>query len=180
MITSASSAAMGAQITDTNGGDVIIGGGADANATGAFANNDSFHFSNAGHKLATGGPITINGIDLNNQAPDAQGFTVAHNTTSGPITDTGGANKLNVIVNDGITLTLAGTAGKDAANAAIAAGTFDGVGNITLGSGGAAGTLTIDSNATLAGTINSNANAADGIVNVNAGKTAGQLHEILH
>ena len=55
VITGASSAAMGAapkQVTDSNGGDVIIGGGADMNTANgvAFANDDSFHFSNGAHK----------------------------------------------------------------------------------------------------------------------------------
>jgi outer membrane autotransporter protein len=170
MITGASSAAMGNQVTDNNGGNVVIGGGADANTANgaAFVNGDSFHFSNAGHDLTTGGAITINAIDLNNQAPGK--FTVAHNTSVGPITDTGGANTIDVIVNDGLTLILENNPGVNAANGAIAVGTFNGVGDIELGSGGAAGTLTINSNATLGGAIDSNANAADGIVNVNAGK----------
>lgn len=171
MITGASSAAMGAQVTDDNGGNVIIGGGNDANTANgaAFANGDSFHFSNAGHNLTTGGAITINAIDLNNKAPGD--FTAAHNTSVGPITDTGGANTIDVIVNDGITLILENNQGVNAANGAIAAGTFNGVGDITLGSGGAAGTLTINSNATLGGTVDSNGAGANGVVNVSAGKT---------
>lgn len=171
MITGASSSAMGAQVTDNNGGNVVIGGGADANTANgaAFVNGDWFHFSNAGHNLTTGGAITIKAIDLNNQAPGK--FTVAHNTSVGPITDTGGANTIDVIVNDGLTLILENNPGVNAANDAIAVGTFNGVGNIELGSGGAAaGTLTINSNVTLGGAIDSNANAVDGIVNVNAGK----------
>ena len=170
MITGASSTAMGNQVTDNNGGNVVIGGGADANTANgaAFVNGDSFHFSNAGHDFTTGGAITINAIDLNNKAPGK--FTVAHNTSVGPITDTGGANTIDVIVNDGLTLILENNPGVNAVNGAIAAGTFNGVGNIELGSGAAAGTLTINSNATLGGIIDSNANAADGIVNVNAGK----------
>ena len=170
LISGASSAAMGDQVTDDGGGDVVLGGNADANTAHAakFKNNDSFYFSNAGHGLTTGGEITINAIDLNNQAPGQ--FVVAHNTSVGPITDTGGANTIDLIVNDGVTFTLENNAGVNAAGGVIAAGKFNGVGNIELGSGGAAGTLTINSNPTLAGTIDSNAHAADGIVNVNAGK----------
>ncbi len=167
MITSSSSA-MGAQITDNNGGDVIIGGGADANTNGVLGDGDSFHFSNAGHALATGGAITINAIDLNGKAPGV--FTVAHNTTVGPVVDTGGVNTLNVTVNDVRSLTLANNAGVNAANDAIAAGTFTGLGDVVLGSGGGGSDLVIDSDATLAGTINSDG-AANGVVIVNAGKT---------
>lgn len=169
-----SSAAFGAAVTD-NGANlaVVIGGGADANTNGgaAFADNDNFFFTNAGGTLATGGGLTINSIDLNNQAPGAAGFTVAHNTTVGPIADVAGANTINLNINEGITLTLANNAGIDANAAPIAAGTFTGVGDIVLGGGvnTAASTLVFDTNATLAGTINSGL-AQNSVVTINDGK----------
>ena len=174
MITGASSAAMGAQQTDNNVNVTLANGGGTVglNGGGNFANNDSFYFSNAGKTLTTAGAVTIASIDLNNQAPGL--FTVAHAVTVGPIVDVAGkaANtpkKLNITINDGLALTLANNAGKDAGNLAIAAGSFDGVGNITLGSGGGGSSIVANTDATLTGTINSD-NNEDGTITVNAGK----------
>jgi len=171
VIAGASNSAMAAAVTDNDGGDVVIGNGADANTNGAFVNGDNFYFANANHALTTGGAITINAIDLNNKAPAAGGFTVAHAVTLGPVTDSVGANTIDVIVDDGLVLTLANNVGTNAIGGDIDAGTFDGLGNITLGSGGGAGTLTVDTDAELTGTINSNVANADGIININAGRT---------
>lgn len=174
MITGASSAAMGTQQTDNNVNVTLANGAGTVglNGGGNFVNNDSFYFSNGGKTLTTGGAVTIASIDLNNKAPGL--FTVAHATTVGPIVDVAGtaantAKKLNITINDGLALTLANNAGKDATNTAIAAGSFGGVGNIVLGSGGGGSSIIVNTNATLTGTINSD-NNEDGTITVNAGK----------
>ena len=122
---------------------------ADAANGAAFAKVDLLHFSNDSHDLTTGGKATINAVDLNNHAPGQ--FVVAHDTSAGTITDTGASNTIDFIVSDGSTLTLENNADVNAA------GKFNGVGNIELGSGGSVGTLTVNYNPTLGGTINSNA-----------------------
>ena len=158
LIASASSA-MAALVTDDNGGDVIIGGGGDANTSAAFNDNDSFYFSNAGKALTTNGALTITSIDLNGNAPGK--FTVTDDTKLGSVVDVIGANSIDVIIADDKTLTLTSIAGRDAANAAIAAKTFTGLGNITINDNA---TLTFNSNATLAGDIDSDANENGAIV----------------
>ena len=98
---------------------------ADAANGAAFAKVDLLHFSNDSHDLTTGGKATINAVDLNNHAPGQ--FVVAHDTSVGTITDTGASNTIDIIVNDGSTLTLENNADVNVA------GKFNGVGNIKLG-----------------------------------------------
>ena len=149
MITGASSAAMGKNHTDTNANVVLTNAGGE-NIANTFNNGDTFSFVNHGKKLTTGGPVTIGSIDLNNK--NAGDFTVAHATTVGPITDyTGNGQTIDVTVNDNKTLTLANNEGVAHGGGTIASGTFDGVGNIVLGSGDGGAVLTINSNATLGG-----------------------------
>lgn len=167
MLSGLSGTAMGALRTDTNANVTFTNGGG-VGLDAAFNNGDNFFFSNAGKTLTTGGAVTIGSIDLNNNAPAAGGFTVAHATTVGPITDsTGNGQVIKIVINDGLTLTLANNAGIGAGNVVIPAGTFDGVGNVVLGSGGGGSTLTINSAGTFGGTINSDAND-DGVVNIGA------------
>lgn len=176
MIAGASTQAVAAMYTD-NGANVTLanGGGSanvfdvGANAAGNFANGGNFYFKTANKTLTTGGAVTIGSIDLNNKAPAAGGFTVAHAVTVGPITDaSGNGNTMKIVINNGLTLTLANNAGVAAdGNTAIAAGTFDGVGNIVLGSGGGGSTLTINSAATLGGTIDDDG-TNDGVINIGA------------
>lgn len=182
MITGASSAAMGAQFkTDNVGLANIEDGQAAVNvvthpaggiAAGKWAAHDSFFFAHGKDlRINNGGNGgTVATIDINNIAN--RNITIADDSSIASIVNSTGAQTATLVVNNGKVITLGGHAGNVAGGGAQVPGAFTGLGNITLGSGGAAGTLTIDSNATLAGTINSKAaNAADGIVNVNAGKT---------
>jgi outer membrane autotransporter protein len=168
VIIGASGDAMGALVTDNNGGDVVITNAGGVNTDQNFNDGDNFYFANANHKLTTGDNVTIGSIDLNNNAPGL--FTVAHNTTLGPVVDVAGngANKINVVVNDGLALTLADNAGKDATDTAINAKTFTGLGDIILGSGGG-GELIFNTKATITGTIDGDG-AGVPMVNINAGK----------
>lgn len=169
MIAGASSQAMGGMVTDTNNNVTLSNGGGAGINPAAFNNGDNFFFSNAGKTLTTGGAVTIGSIDLNDLAPAAGGFTVAHATTVGPITDfSGNGNTMKVVINNGITLTLANNAGVAADGVSVInAGTFDGVGDIVLGSGGGGSILTINTAATLTGTIDDDG-TNDGVINIGA------------
>ena len=160
----------GAPVVLTNGNDQ--GGNILSLTTGApanFQNAHAFVFTNATTITTGAATVTVRSIDLNNFA--AGPFTIAHNTNLGSAVDTGGANRLNIIVNDGQLFTLTGTAGNGGAGglAVIAANTYTGLGTITLGSGlGADGQLSINSNTTLTMAINgSNVNKGSILVRMN-------------
>lgn len=169
VVTGLSTQAVGALVTDDGNGNVTLTNAGGLNVVGVFNDNDNFYFTNAGKSLTTGGPVTIGSIDLNGQAPGGQ-FVVAHATTVGPIVDVAGlgANTLNIRLNANQALTLANNAGVDAGNGAILAGTFTGVGNILLRNNS---NLIVDTNATLAGTIDADGGANRGTITINGGKT---------
>ncbi len=178
VIAGGASSAMGALVTDDTVGDVVLGNGANnvnvAGGAAAFNNGDNFFFTTANLQLTNNGAITIGSIDLNNLAPNAGGYTVAAATTVGPIIDSVGNNKIKIVINDAVNLTLGNNAGKTALNAAVAAGTFTGVGNIVIGSGADTAILTIDTGTALApvvlaGTINGGG-ANHGTIAINGNK----------
>lgn len=74
--------------------------------------------------------------------------------------DTGGVNRLDIVVNSGQNLQLTGAAGNGGAGGVtpIVLNTYTGLGNIVLGSGGVGGNLGVNCDVTLTGTI-------DGVIN---------------
>jgi hypothetical protein len=136
----------GNNVRTDNGGDVTLADNSNdagnirdfaALAPGApinFVNNNNFAFRTAVN-ITTGSAVTVKSIDLNGHA--ARPFIIAHNTRVGSVVDlTGGGIVLNAVVNDGIQLTLTGEARPIAAVSVIAADTYTGLGNITLGNAG--------------------------------------------
>lgn len=156
-------AATGASATTwtTNAANATVNNGnavANMSAAGNFADGDHVTFGGA-HDVTVGtAATTIGTVDANGNA----GATLVINgaTTIGSVTDSGGANVVGTTVNDDKTLTLTGT-------------TFDGLGDIELGSADTnAATLVINGDMTLKGTINSDGAGNLGILTVNTGKTA--------
>lgn len=141
-----------AQDVTTNKTIATIGVGGPAGTDKVFKNNDNLVYGK-NTAVNTNNNLTLS-IDVKGQAPGL--FTAANDVIATSITDTtGGDKKVNFVVNTGSKLTLN-------------PGSFTSLGNVTLGTGGAA-TLDIKAEgATLTGDINSNANL--GIINVNAKK----------
>ena len=162
-----------------------------AAAPANFANGDSFYFTTP-NNLITAGNVTIASIDLNAQNLVGAGadFKVKHNVNLGSVVDFGGAGVivnngtqqiLNVIVEDGNTLTLTGIAGVTVpagggGGTATPANTYSSLGDITLGNAGVGGAaLTINltgggKTITLNGEIDGDA-ANKGTLSIAAGNT---------
>ena len=124
------------------------GSGGAANMGVAFNDNDSVAFDHA-VVLTTDNAVTIAAIDLNKHASGP--FTVAFATSLGSLMNTGGAQKLNTVVNGNFTLTLTDTAGLKQDWTAGTADSNSALGDITLNHNTA--NLIIDSNTILGGTI---------------------------
>ncbi len=174
-VISGGSNAMAALVTTDNVGPVgVADGQALVNAVvgappapGNWTANDSL-FLTHGQDINLG--ILLNGasvgtIDINNNA--GRTINVVANSSVGSIISSTGAQTAALIINNGKTFTLSATAGLNKSGAGQPGGVYTGLGTITLGSGGGGSTLQIDTAATLAGAINSDA-AVDGIINVNA------------
>lgn len=183
VISGASSSAMGAQWKTNGIGNVTLDNvvpvvnAIDAlGAGGNLANGESFFWSLPAHNariLTVGANAATNlgTVDLNNVANDGAITTIGANAvTIGSIISSGGAQKTNVVVTSAGTLTLGNIAGLKADGTAQAAGDFSALGAVTLGTGGNAGTLVIDLDTKLTGTINSEAGNAAGVLTINAGK----------
>ena len=181
VITGASNSAMGAaaQYTTNDGGPSRIADGlSTTNANDLitpWAADDSFFWSHVQNlRLGTGANIaTVATLDLNSQV--GINIEVRNDSSIASLVDSTAVLHLkqtaNLVINDNFTLTLGGNAGLLADGVtAQAAGDFSGLGDVTLGSGGGGSVLTINSNATFGGTIDSDAND-DGVININAGKT---------
>ena len=168
------SSAMAALITSDNVGAVGVADAQPlANAVGVpvgpvnWTANDSL-FLTHGQDINLG--IALNGatvatLDINNNA--GRTINVVANSSVGSIISSTGAQTAALIINNGKTFTLSATAGLNKSGAGQPGGVYTGLGTITLGSGGGGSTLQIDTAATLAGAINSDA-AVNGIINVNA------------
>ena len=133
-------------------------------AVANYVNGSSFRFSDAGQLLTINNGVA-NTVDLAGFA-QAAGATVGGAATISSVVDSKGNNKLNVVVQNGQTLTLKADAGIDASGSTQAGGVFTALGNITLGAGGAAILDVKAADAKLTGNINSNGNL--GVINVNA------------
>jgi outer membrane autotransporter protein len=179
VITGASSASA-TLFTDNNVGLVVLEDGQNVinavsvpGGTAGLLANDSYFFTN-GQDLSLGagnGAATMATIDLNNVA--GRNITIANDSSIASVVSSGGVQTTALRVNSLKTLTLGGINGVKAdGNTVQVAGAYDALGDITLGTAGGAGTgtLTIDSNATLGGAIDSDT-AAGGVINVNANKT---------
>jgi len=168
------SSAMAALITSDNVGAVgVADGQALVNAVGVpvgpvnWTANDSLFLTHGQDiNLGIGGAgASVGTIDINNNA--GRTMNVVANSSVGSIISSTGAQTAALIINNGKTFTLSATAGLNKSGAGQPGGVYTGLGTITLGSGGGGSTLQIDTAATLAGAINSDA-AVDGIINVNA------------
>jgi outer membrane autotransporter protein len=180
VLAGASSAAAKSFTTDNAGAVVISGVLAPTNSLNhgggplaLWAANDSYYLTHAkditlGAAGAAG--ATVATLDVNGSATTV---TVAEDSALASMINSGVAAVTTIRTNVGKSLTLGGNAGLNAGQVAQAAGEFTGLGNIILGTAGGNGTgvLTINSNATLTGTIDSD-NVAGGVVNINTGKTA--------
>jgi outer membrane autotransporter protein len=178
MIAGASNSAAGAQVTTANAGNVVI----DSNAQGANTNaalnaNDSFHLSHdlAGNTITigtAGNPVAIATFDLNGRA--VRDVIVAESSSIASFINSTGAQNATLTVNDGITLTLSGLNGVNAANVAANKGNFAALGDITLGSaGGGDATLKVNlNNVTLSGAIDGD---QDSQGKIEAGANAGTV-----
>ena len=176
VIAGASSNAMGAlKTTDgvrnatlSDGNPVLnIAGGGNWNA------NDSFSFSHDKNLTigTNGGAVgTVATIDVNNQGGRR---ITAFDSVISSIVNTTGAQNIQVVVPTAKTLTLGGVNGlQQDGVTAQAKGDFSAAGSFQLGFGANQATLKIDTDSTIAGTIDHGATNNKGFIEITAGNTA--------
>ena len=156
------SGVLGAARTVTADGAELAAGTNIGPGAGAFVAGSTLQYTGA--FTVTDADVSVRALDLNNFAAGL--FSVTGDISLGSVVDTGGANKLAVNIDDGLTLTLTGTGtAAYGANPALlfqggqaaANNTYTALGNITLGGANAGLTIASDPDVlgpiTLAGNI---------------------------
>ncbi len=176
VIAGASSNAMAAlKTTDGNGNATLSDGNPVVNIAGGgnWALNDSFAFNHANNlTIGTNGGVvgTVATIDVNNQGGRR---ITAFDSVISSIVNTTGVQDIQVVVPTAKTLTLGGVNGlQQDGVTAQAKGDFSAVGSFQLGFGANQATLKIDTDSTIAGTIDHGATNNKGFIEITAGNTA--------
>ena len=97
---------------------------------GAFNTGDSIELGDAGDSISINNAFDVLGIDLNKMNPTGTITASVTGATLGSIGNGNGAETMNLIVNDGVTLTLSGTA---TVGNTVVADNYFGLGAVTLG-----------------------------------------------